>query len=396
MIIRFQSSDESKLYDVDLEKQTCVCDGFRAKKFCTHLQRANDIYKSSGKTERWNVNSFLHKEIRRNDLERGIMWGRLLARISRGGANAPVDYAKTILFEECRNLDLFEKYKTNALDLKGAFYSMILTRKKWELDYMKDHFLDWNKGFMMYYKNRPQWSPEHMVERIGSYQTPAEAYEILFYVSENKEKDHDLLMVQGATVEELFWAKIEAKAHHDKNERLLRYLSLKPSSYYGRMVALELGIGHWDEQANEYHPEIEVKENYIPSYRDYGFDCHGIVGQNRLIKHWKDVDENSITKSSKLDLRWSGMLMGIYFRFECYKQHGMLTDHNGVDIPWSEVKLDPLVWRETMLHDSFYYSKFYTKLKTSGFSVPVAKEDFLASSFDDVYKKFVISEVESV
>jgi hypothetical protein len=386
MIIKVQSSDESKFYDIDLEKQTCVCEGFKAKKFCTHLHRSNDIYKLHGKTERWNIMSQYHKEIRRCDLERGLMWARAFARIS-GSAQAS-GYCKNILFEETRNLDLYEKYKTNSISEKEQIHGMILSRKKWELDYMKDHFLDWNKGFLTYYRNRDKWSAEYMVERMQSYQTPAEAYEILFFVSENKEADHNMLMVQGSTVEELFWVKMETKAIQENNERLKKYLSLKPTSYYGRMVALELGIGYWDEQANEYGNDFNPEKNYLPSSREYAFDCHGIIGQSRLTKNWKEVDRASFTKSSKIDLRWSGMLFGIYWRFECYKQHGMLTDSNGKDIPWDDVKLDPVIWRETMLHDSFYYGKFYQKLRDAGYSVPLVKEDVKTLSMDQVYEMY--------
>ena len=316
------------------------------------------------------------------------MWGRLFARISKGGPSAPANYCQTILFEETRNLDLFKKYKSGALSIRDQVYGMILSRKKWELDYMKDHFVDWNNGLFAYYYNKEKWCPEYMVERIASYQTPAEAYEILFYVSQNKEAGHNLLMVHGSTVEELFWAKIESRAVSESNEMLKEYLTLRPSSYYQRMVALELAIGYWDEQANEYYPEVIVDKNYIPSARDYGFDCHSFIGLSRLKKHWSEMESGKFTKSSKLDLRWSGILPGILRRFECYKQHGLLTDSNGKDVAWNDVKLDPDVWKKTFIHDSYYYEKYYLQFRSCGYAVPVIKQDIKVMSMEKIMETY--------
>lgn len=353
-----------KFYEVDTAAPFCSCTGFRTQQRCYHLDLANDIHVNSGKVHRWDIMSLFHKEIRRCDVERGVQAARCFARISKGGTKVVTDYCATIIFEETRNIALLKAYRLGTLDEKDRVRHMLRSRKKWDLEYMKGHFEHWLAGFQNYYKNRSEWDQSRMIEKIKTFQTLDEAYEILFFTRAHKEWD------------QWVFSTLAERADREKNERLKDYLQYIPPTerlHYHKMVGLELAINHFSEEANELLPDMDVRSNYIPNFPNYTFDVHGYRGKKLIYDHWKSIEK--CHPASSLDLRWSGQLMGILWRFKAYEQLGTMKSDEGGDWPWEAVKIEPEMWKQTIELDSYFYEPLYKELRSRGHEVPVWKLD---------------------
>lgn len=353
-----------KFYEVDTALPHCSCTGFRTQNRCYHLDLAHDIYTNSGKVHRWDVMSLFHKEIRRCDVERGVQAARVFARISKGGTSVVTNYCKTIIFEETRNVALLKAYARGDLSEKDQVRHMLRSRKKWELDYMKGHFDHWMKGFQNYYENRASWDQDKMIERIKKFDSLDELYEIVFYTRAHKEWD------------QWVFSTLAERAEREKNERLKDYLQYIPPTerlHYHKMVGLELAIGHFSEEANELHPDVDVTKNYIPNFPPYTFDCHGIRGLKKVVAAWPSIEKGHPNET--VDMRWSGQLLGILWRFKAYEQLGSMTSDTGGDWPWEAVKIEPELWKQTIEFDSYFYGKLYSALREAGHKVPNWKED---------------------
>lgn len=350
-------------YQVDIGDQViCNCYGFQKNNDCDHLRRAKGIYLNRSRFHRYLVMSAYHKEIRRCDVEKTVMWSYAFAALS--GSKQPGSYAQKILFEESRNLDLYSKFKRRQIEPMDVIRGITRSRKKWELGYLKNHIEDWFEGFVLYVSNRDKWDAiwvETLIEKVRTFQTPAEAFELYFFMREKK-KDPKIVI--------FFLQCLEERAKQEKNERLLWFLGLgELNQSYEFLVSLELAIGYWEEHANEYHPDIEVNAHYIPRFEDYVYDCHNYQGIQRLLKHWGSIKPGLPTPElARLDLRWSGQLLGIAWRFLCYQQYGSMQA-GGVDIPWESVKFPDGLWPKLLLLDGTYYRSFYQKLVAKGYEV---------------------------
>jgi len=290
-------------------------------------QKALLFTKAKGTVNRYTALSCLHKEIRRSDLTKGMMWVDFYKQYTK--PQTIVNYVTKILFEETKSLYLFEKFRKKEITGMNAVNLMFRSRKKWELPYYQNHFVDWLDGFYEAENNKESLDEGWMKRRIMRFSDLVEAYKILYFTRYHK---------KDAALQSVFWEKIEQRAVKEKNERLLKFIGLRPGdSHYNRMMALELTLGFWEDDANDIRIKAQPDEYPGLYVEDYALDRHNYHGISRLLNNWGEVAPNKDFSETGVDLRWTGQLSGIYWRFECYRQKGHLTSHTGEDVQWTDV-----------------------------------------------------------
>jgi len=357
-----------KLYEVDLENGLCDCSGYAAKGRCNHSAIVSDIFNNSGKRFKWEIVSAFKKEVRRSDLEKAVMWGRCFARIS--GMKEAAIMSKELAYRESRNLNLFREIKEGKLTDKEIIYKAIRSKKRWECDYLTNYLEDWIEGFRRYYTHREDWNTYRNIGTVlraflSKCETPSEAYEVWFFVNGNRQMLRPVLSM------------LYDRAIDDKNEKLKDFLDLKNTSIVACMIGLELLVGCWSEEANEYHEDIEITEDYIPRFEDYIYDCDSPTGIKRLIKSWKKIEpQKPMAAENKIDLRWSDQHFGLGWRFLGHRQYGSLREA-GDDIPWERVDFPMGMWSALTYMDSYFFQeKVYKPLLKAGYEVPLWKEEY--------------------
>lgn len=351
MIFSVQSRNK-KYYTVNTDDGTCSCSGFREQGYCRHFDWGRDIAKGGDKY-RLSVVSAFQKEIRRGDAMLARLWARVLGRLD--GFEAPGAMAQSLLFSETRNLRLLADYCENKYDLAGQFVYLTIARKVWELDIYKDRPKHLLAGFWAFRGNGWSWDLDTLQSRIKSYQSPDEAYEIMFVVQQRRE------FVAP------FWDALTERATKTKNEILQLFLQVKPDSPYAVGVALELGIGYWSVEANEFDafpPKPEV--DFIPLFEDYAYDAPLPDFYSRMSASWSHARSNHLLKSDKVDLRWSGLMVGWCWRHACHAEHGSLKDKDGQDRAWTSVKVNGLVWDQALGFDLLRHKDLAQAIRDAG------------------------------
>ncbi|MGK5087929.1 hypothetical protein WDW86_10255 [Bdellovibrionota bacterium FG-2] len=341
-------------YEVNPNNNSCSCGGYRENKLCSHSALVHDINFNRGRKNRFAILSALHKECRRNDLRLGLQWARIYDQIAGPGASAK--YLSKALFEESRALTLFSQIRQGKLAPDEVVRKIILSRKKWTLDYLQpNHFESWLRGFQAFKREPRHWDIQTLKTRILKFDDIIAGYETLFRVKMQKKlKPH-------------FWQAISERAQQEHNSRLLEFLSLEPTSGYCRMIALELTLGLFrDDEANDLHCDPGVQEEFIPAFQDYVWDVHHWKGVHLLRRHWTNLVADMLPDDAELNIAWSGLTMGVYNRFQTYRQKGSMRTPDGKDWAWNRIQRDPIVWKQIPEFESYWYPRFFKSLERKG------------------------------
>ncbi|HET8844827.1 MAG TPA: hypothetical protein VFN35_25370, partial [Ktedonobacteraceae bacterium] len=124
----------------------CTCTGSRVRGMCRHERLAYDVWTRSKTGLRFIVKSALHKEIRRGDVVRALLWARWCAHYH--GNSWPKSYVKRLLLEEGRCVELCRNWQSlTRVSWIEVVAQAAAMRKKWELPQRAGIFPEYVSAF---------------------------------------------------------------------------------------------------------------------------------------------------------------------------------------------------------------------------------------------------------
>lgn len=336
----------------------CDCHGYNTNtKKCFHTEKAQDFADNNFKQNRFNVTSAFHKEVRRGDVQLGLNWANIMQKTQ--GATRVRDYCRGIVFEETRNVKLFDilHNKWKDIDRIDLAKLLITSRKRW-MDTKYDCFANQVEGFLLQ-AGKEVYKPSGVM-LVVMYAKEMKYWHGAAFSSSSQTDEFD-----GHTSKERsaqFWdtvAEENRKGNLKNGEWIQIILNTDARGLHERATVAELATGAWDESMNEFiESDIEYqKPDFIPKFEDYIHDCHSGIGKGRLYKSWFDLKAER-AMPDKIDMRWSGMMYGLLWRFEAYRQYQTTDLRN---IKWQDVKIRPELWEANKRLDAWFYKRFYGK-----------------------------------
>lgn len=285
---------------------------------------------------RWDVMSAFHKSLRANDFNLSLNWGRLFAL--KSSPHVVLKYLRKVIFEETRNLDLFFKFSQGDLGYEEAIMLFCAAKKKWELNYYQEHFSNWNKGYLQFITRKDNGevfdytSLNTMLDQLSD---EIQIYEFNYWLQLRKDLDDNFFEL--------------LKTKFPNNQLLTKFINGRTSdssSLYYRMVVLEVAFEVWKEDGNSYHSIPDKTSFYVPARRKWYFDIHTKSAKKLIIANYNQLRPGKDYQFPTLDLRLSGMLIAIGFRFKVKRP---------LDYKWTEVELSDIEWLELKAHEKRFY-----------------------------------------
>jgi hypothetical protein len=287
---------------------------------------------------KWIIYSAFHKSIRLGDMALSLNWGRVLAM--RSSPSIVLNYVCKILFEETRNLSLFFQLAKNELQWEDAIIKICASKKKWELDYYQNHFSNWNQGYLLYLnkkKNGYVFDYDDLSNILDQVKDVVEIYALNDFLHAEKKSDdrfYDLLRVKYP--------------EHKLLQNFITALTSDFGARYRRLVSLEILYGVIQDEGSEYHLIPENKPLFfIPAKRLWMFDIHVKGSKKMIIANYNQLRPGPNYNFPQLDLRLSGMLIAILFRF--------MTRTNLLQHEWTSVVYSDLEWENLKKHEQNFY-----------------------------------------
>lgn len=302
----------------------CSCSEKGRLGSCFHVRNMKDIYYNKGKAGAlWIVKSAFHKELRRNNLDASLAYGRLFAHMTN---NSTVKrYIFEIVCEETRNFD-FLKWSCENILRDGADWpefviKMVSSKKKWEIPtiqyterilvesrYEKDPVL--TEGYI---KHQMSVFDEHL--QAGRLNDALLTGYRLFPPTTLSGDDRFRSMVVFGLVSSL--RKSKNPKHIAIFDTVDVYMKSKRSPSFNEAQAIIDILVHpeiIDEGCNSYpHSSTCSDEFDFYPFEDRAFDNHVRDGISRLVKGrdswWSKV------QPERVDMRWSGNQMGNLWRY---------------------------------------------------------------------------------
>lgn len=330
----------------------CTC----GKSACRHVELSRIVHEKWDTGFRYYVKSAMHKAIRRSDVVEALKWARWCAHFH--GGFQPKDYTRRLILEETRATGQCAKWKSLArIPWEGVIAEVAAVKKKWDLVCRDGAFADYVAAYCASLTEDGLSNVDDMVVAVEA--TSLNRYE-LFKVFWRVHR-----AVQGKLSLRLLHKVLEPHALAQGGAAAAWTKSMDTHQpFYSVKMLLEMVAGSFDaEEANllrdnwteRPHPE-DVP--FVPVLQDYVFDCHYWEGKQRLWKHWKAVAPGRPMPPG-VDLRWSGMLLGVCWREFAAKQF----PNDYANRAWEEVDIDPQVWKDALACDRFWYPKFYNRIK---------------------------------
>ncbi len=347
--ILIEGYPEPELYRVSgTSEENCECSC--GKRSCFHLRVGRDILFNRGwNGVRWIAKSGLHKELRHGDMKQALLWAHWFERM--WGKASVLSYLRRIWCEETVNLDLLEKIDS-LFSIPEIIQLYCSSRKRWEFEGAR-------KGFLM--ASRADTAAQ--AGRDGPILNETNELKRLMEAS-------DLLPIMSALVAP------ESDNVYSEMKREIRSVLLKSALENGFLnekqvqafkrryksgrfededtVLAMLHAGMFEPGMNEYLEiePVEIEEIYLPFPRPYILDYHTAMGKRRLSR-WKRETGKKLwfgVDTGKLDYRWAGGCVPLYWRFIAWKRFGAEMDTHR----WNEViltgeeerEIEGLVWAE--------------------------------------------------
>lgn len=122
------------------------------------------------------------------------------------------------------------------------------------------------------------------------------------------------------------------------------------------MTATEIITGVYTNEANELHSmPAEPLRSYIPLPKTWCEDIHTHTGWARFKKFRNLVETNTFTEA-QLDLRASGMVSAVGFRFTAKSKFGSVGPEI-LKTEWQSVPISQETLKRWLNVDSFFYPK---------------------------------------
>lgn len=340
--------------DVEVEVATrrCSC----AVASCWHLGVVRELVDKVGQEFQYLATSALHKEVRRGDLVRAAQWGRVKA--AYGGASKVKAYVSNIVLEETRNFDLMLRYaKQGGHDPHQVLAAVVGSRKKWELPGRVEAFSAYVQAYAnVFEKVQAKFTvaPQVLRDVLLNSESLLELYEHFWIVK----------LLQQPDLELVLWTALR-----DRSERcsdpIQAALGFKPyggscAGFYQAKMGCELVTGLYTPEMNAVDvlpaPILAPDVFSIPSMPSYVCDNHTRVGLKLLVPNLHRIEPGKPLPSG-IDIRWSGLLRGVAWRYFAFAQFGM----GYKDLAWERVSIPFTTWRYVDLVDRFFYPRLYRK-----------------------------------
>lgn len=260
-----------------------------------------------------------------------LCWLNVLLKISNPSQIRK--YTENLLLEDSRAFHLKEQ-SINKLPLRDLVLRAALVRKKWNLEYLKK------------VKSFDLWVDAYFFESVQSISNLENrdllsCYQLNWSIRKNKQ------------LEEKFWEVVrESTAKNAVVERIQRVYQ---KGSYARCLIMEALNGVWSNEAFYQDPEPRIGEtSQIPYLHLWVQDIHVWGGYNR-IKMLGASYLNNTFKQDQLDLRASGMVVGVGYRHRA--NEGGFTI-NGYSLPtWESIPFDAKSWQKWLHLDHHFYPK---------------------------------------
>jgi hypothetical protein len=347
--VQVEAQRRAVFYEVDLDRRTCSC-GRRRHARCVHLSKAIDLHEEGAARFRYELASALHKEIRRGDLTAALHWADLRALATPDGGEHVKRYARQICGEETRNAKYIWMSLEPSAKLGYRDYVATITqsRKKWELastwPLFKAQMRGWKRAKSG--RTKSKWYRRSLVPsmRVASETRDAAILHEGFwwaclYLGDER-PEWDLL-------DELLANAVSAQCPKiaRPREMIAAFESAtKRCAFEIRLMFIEALCGGWDETMNEprHHAGelVPVSDGAtIRRFPDYVYDAH-VRRRARRVRRWRKSLEPGRESPGRLDLRWSGEMIGVAWRYAAYKQLGA----GYRDAPWEDVGIASADW----------------------------------------------------
>lgn len=341
-----------KFFEVDLLHEKCSC----GNRECGHLQVARDFL-IKDRDPCYTVTSAMHKSVRKGDVTEVLSWARWFKHLK--GAFSVKDYAKRILLEETRNVELLiEMQSLSGKDWEDLARRIGASRKKWEIECRRGSFEDYLEGYIRADNRREDLPSREEIERIVSTsEDPVLLYEMMWGAKLNYDDESRFKFLIGVL-------EPRVKALGGWPEKLANQglKNFSPGIYVAKM-SIEMLTGRWDDSGNEIYDgaKVEMKPESMPviqAPRPYVFDNHTRTGRRLIIEHFNKIEPNKPLPDG-IDLRWSGMLIGVGWRECAAKQFPRAF----MDKKWEEVTITQELWDKIRPCDKHYYRRLFSEIE---------------------------------
>lgn len=343
---------ESNMYGkVEVTPQGCAA---CTSKSCRHAKVFDDV-KSYGGHEssdlQYVLKSAMHKEIRRGDVARALRWARWGEHYH--GEDWPKTYVRGVLFEETYNIELLKRWKRLSRRGYAAFVSEIAaSKKKWELPSRKGAFVSTVEAFARTFDLAPFATREELDADLKKAHTFEEVLNVFWGAMRSpSRKEAARWLVEG----------LRERATSPEARELAEGLwSVHP--YFGPLMLIEMIYGKGSPEANLVNPipEKDLLAEEVPTvplYPMYAHDCHTSTGKARLRRNWGGIGPG-VSAPATVDLRWSGMVIGVLWRELAFEQFG----DSYKEAEWQDVKIPGEIWKAALKEDEYFYPGFFQSL----------------------------------
>lgn len=334
--------NDAQKVEVHPERLRCSCD----ERGCAHLRWVLAV-KGGDKGAAYESISAMHKEIRRGDARRVMFWHKML--VATRGEGYAKSYVKNIILEETRNLALVHKFRRSSeLDSEEMTRDLVCSRKKWELQTMAGLYPIVVKADVKAHAMPPIEAeeltiipPENELQFFNWLVLVARVFHYLRNLTGSRQtvlKKRMLGMLADSLAK-----RLRADGMEEEAELVETKLDFHPL-----MLGVEAACGLKDSHANDVYAVAENPfdvDLLMPPV--YAYDAHTARGRFLLQKHTVRAGERA---PPTLDLRWSGQILGIWWRYAAFTEHGM----NYRRKRWHAVTADEKLWGKLVKSDRIW------------------------------------------
>jgi hypothetical protein len=349
-----EAQNSSRIHEVDLERRTCTCR--RSQRPCIHVRKAIDLCENGCKEFHYELASALHKEVRRGDLSAALHWA------DHRAATPEVDtylgfYARKICGEETRNAKYIWMSLEPKARLTGRDYVAAITRsrKKWELALTCALFVEQMRAWERVQKRstKTTWRRRSCVSTMraaAEQQDAGTLHEGVWWFYKHVE-DAEVWVELDTMLAEAISSRFPAIPRPvEMIAKFEKATGLDPFEI--RFMFVEALCGGWDETMNDFcHGAVEqvprVDRSLIRRFPDYIYDIH-VRRRRARVDRWSKALRPGRPSPGRLDLRWSGQMLGVAWRYKAFAQLGM----EYLRAPWEAVRFADREWWLTRRYDA--------------------------------------------